>query len=445
MEIQPPHHNGTYSSSGNNRSIVVMMRDFFRLEAAGGILLILASVLALLIANTPLYGLYNHILNNVEFVIGLGMADGHILGLQKSILLWVNDGLIAVFFFLIGLEVKREFLSGELSSRDRAVLPIMAAIGGMAVPAAVFWLINMDNPAGLPGWAIPSATDTAFALCVLTLVGSRIPISLKILLTAVAVIDDIGAILVITIFYSHGLHMEPLYFAGVALVGLLILNRRNVLSLAPYVMLTFILWVAILQSGIHATLAGVVAAMFVPLHARKNPGISPLKTLEHNLHPWVAFLVLPVFGFANAGVSFKELGLGALFDPVTLGIVGGLVIGKQIGIFGMVVLAIKTGLSPKPHNANWTQLYGLSVICGIGFTMSLFIGGLAYKDVHMQDIVRLGVLTGSVISAFMGYAILRYGPTNMRPDWRVQDQDSLRSMMSQQVDFIFGKRKNNRP
>ncbi|AEP10137.1 Na+/H+ antiporter NhaA [Micavibrio aeruginosavorus] len=426
----------------NGKSIVVMMRDFFRLEAAGGIVLICASILALIIANSPLSGLYDHILNNVKFTIGFSAAEGFDLALQKSVLLWINDGLMAIFFFLIGLEIKREFLEGELSSRDRALLPALAAIGGMAVPAAVFWFLNKDSPENLAGWAIPSATDIAFALCILTLVGNRIPISLKILLTAVAVIDDLGAIIIIAIFYSHGFNPEPLYFAAVALAGLFVLNRRNVLRIAPYILLTFVLWIAVLQSGIHATLAGVIAAMFIPLHGKKHPGKSPAKMLEHNLHPWVAFLVLPLFGFANAGVPFAGMGVDALVDPVTLGIALGLLLGKQIGIFGMIFLAIKTGLSPKPHNANWTQLYGVSVICGIGFTMSLFIGGLAYHDVHMQAVVRLGVLMGSIAAAALGYCILRYGPTNMRPDWRGKTADaSLHQRMTQQVDFLFGKRK----
>lgn len=425
----------------NGKSIVVMMRDFFRLEAAGGIVLICASILALIIANSPLSGLYDHILNNVKFTIGFSTADGFDLALQKSVLLWINDGLMAIFFFLIGLEIKREFLEGELSSRDRALLPALAAVGGMVVPAAIFWFINKDTPENLAGWAIPAATDIAFALCILTLVGNRIPISLKILLTAVAVIDDLGAIIIIAIFYSHGFNPDPLYFAAAALVGLFILNRRNVLRIAPYILFTFVLWIAVLQSGIHATLAGVIAAMFIPLHGKKHPGKSPAKTLEHNLHPWVAFLVLPLFGFANAGVPFAGMGVDALIDPVTLGIALGLLLGKQIGIFGMIFLAVKTGLSPKPHNANWTQLYGVSVICGIGFTMSLFIGGLAYHDVHMQAVVRLGVLMGSIAAAALGYCILRYGPTNMRPDWRGKADASLQQRMTQQVDFLFGKRK----
>ncbi|WP_435640106.1 Na+/H+ antiporter NhaA [Micavibrio aeruginosavorus] len=441
MASHHSNHGNHDLDTENGKSIVVMMRDFFRLEAAGGIVLICASILALIIANSPLSGLYDHILNNVKFTIGFSTAEGYNLALQKSVLLWINDGLMAIFFFLIGLEIKREFLEGELSSRDRALLPALAAFGGMAVPAAIFWFINQGSPENLAGWAIPSATDIAFALCILTLVGNRIPISLKILLTAVAVIDDLGAIIIIAIFYSHGFNPEPLYFAAAALVGLFVLNRRNVLRIAPYILLTFVLWIAVLQSGIHATLAGVIAAMFIPLHGKKNPGKSPAKMLEHNLHPWVAFLVLPLFGFANAGVPFAGMGVDALVDPVTLGIALGLLVGKQIGIFGMIVLAVKTGLSPKPHNANWTQLYGVSVICGIGFTMSLFIGGLAYHDVHMQAVVRLGVLMGSIAAAALGYCILRYGPTNMRPDWRDKPDESLRNRMTQQVDFLFGKRK----
>ena len=441
MNSHEPDHVTHGPGVESNKSIVIMMRDFFRLEAAGGIVLIFASIMALIIANTPLNDLYHYVLNDVKFTIGFMTADGGGLALQKSVLLWINDGLMAVFFFLIGLEIKREFMEGELSSRDRALLPALGAIGGMVVPAAIFWFMNKSSPENLAGWAIPAATDIAFALCILTLVGSRVPISLKILLTAVAIIDDLGAILIIAFFYSHGFNPEPLYFAGAALFGLFALNRRNVLSLTPYILMAFILWIAVLKSGVHATLAGVVAAMFIPLHSRKNPSKSPAKELEHSLHPWVAFMVLPVFGFANAGVPFKGMGMDDVFDPVTLGIALGLLIGKQIGVFGMIWIAIKTGLSPKPHNANWVQLYGVSVICGIGFTMSLFIGGLAYEGTHMQAVVRLGVLMGSIAAAAMGYCILRYGPTNMRADWRMKDNESLRGRMSQQVDFFFGKRK----
>lgn len=382
-------------------------KDFLHMEAAGGIVLVAAALLALLIANTPLFGFYDHLLNGVKFRFGfVSPQTGFDLQLEKSILLWINDGLMALFFFLVGLEIKRELVEGELSSRDRALLPALAAVGGMLAPAAVFWLINQGHPDNLSGWAIPSATDIAFALGVLALLGSRAPTSLKILLTAIAVIDDLGAIIIIALFYSHGLHPVPFYFAAAALLGLFLLNRRNVTSIPAYVILGSILWVSVLQSGVHATLAGVAAALFVPTRCKTNPEYSPLKTLEHSLHPWIVFGVLPLFAFANAGVPFAGMGLHSLVDPVTLGIVLGLFLGKQLGIFLVLVLAIKTGLSPRPVGANWMQLYGVSVLCGIGFTMSLFIGGLAYEDVAMQASVRLGVLLGSLISAVAGYLIL---------------------------------------
>lgn len=382
-------------------------KDFFHMEAAGGIVLVIAAAVALLIANTPLFPFYDYVLNGIKFHFGfVSQENGFNLQLEKSILLWINDGLMALFFFLVGLEIKRELVEGELSTRDRALLPALAAIGGMVVPALIFWAINKDHSSNLSGWAIPSATDIAFALGVLALLGSKVPVSLKILLTAIAVIDDLGAIIVIALFYGHGLHPVPLYFAAAALAGLFMLNHRNVCSIPAYVILGVILWVSVLESGVHATLAGVVAALFVPTRDRRDPEYSPLKTLEHSLHPWIVFGVLPLFAFANAGVPFSGMGFHSLVDPVTLGIILGLFFGKQLGIFSVLFIAIKLGLSAKPAGASWVQLYGVSILCGIGFTMSLFIGGLAYNDVEMQAAVRLGVLLGSVLSAGVGYLIL---------------------------------------
>ena len=394
--------------------ITSLLRDFFRLEASGGIILVIAALLALVIANTSLYYYYDYFLNEVQFRIGFSDKYGSDLLLKKSILLWINDGLMAIFFFLVGLEIKRELLEGELSSRTRALLPALAAVGGMVVPAALFWYINKDNPEAIHGWAIPAATDIAFALGVLSLVGSRAPISLKILLTAIAIIDDLGAILIIAIFYSENVYAGPLAFAGVALLIMTILNRRGVVGAIPYIFIGLILWVAVLKSGIHATLAGVITAFFIPLRSGEDTAHCPLKQLEHALHPWVAYCVLPIFAFANAGVPFSGMGLKDLFEPVTLGIILGLFVGKQIGIFSVLFITIKLGLSPKPQNANWWQLYAVSVLCGIGFTMSLFIGGLAYEGVEMQASVRMGVLVGSILSAILAYLILRYGPTKMR-------------------------------
>ena len=377
------------------------------MEAAGGIVLVIAAAVALLIANTPIFPFYDYVLNGIKFHFGfISSENGFNLQLEKSILLWINDGLMALFFFLVGLEIKRELVEGELSTRDRALLPALAAIGGMVVPALIFWAINKDHSSNLSGWAIPSATDIAFALGVLALLGSKVPVSLKILLTAIAVIDDLGAIIVIALFYGHGLHPVPLYFAAAALAGLFMLNHRNVCSIPAYVILGVILWVSVLESGVHATLAGVVAALFVPTRDRRDPEYSPLKTLEHSLHPWIVFGVLPLFAFANAGVPFSGMGFHSLVDPVTLGIILGLFFGKQLGIFSVLFIAIKLGLSAKPAGASWVQLYGVSILCGIGFTMSLFIGGLAYNDVEMQAAVRLGVLLGSVLSAGVGYLIL---------------------------------------
>ena len=370
-------------------------------------MLVIAAAVALLIANTPLFPFYDYVLNGIKFHFGfVSQENGFNLQLEKSILLWINDGLMALFFFLVGLEIKRELVEGELSTRDRALLPALAAIGGMVVPALIFWAINKDHSSNLSGWAIPSATDIAFALGVLALLGSKVPVSLKILLTAIAVIDDLGAIIVIALFYGHGLHPVPLYFAAAALAGLFMLNHRNVCSIPAYVILGVILWVSVLESGVHATLAGVVAALFVPTRDRRDPEYSPLKTLEHSLHPWIVFGVLPLFAFANAGVPFSGMGFHSLVDPVTLGIILGLFFGKQLGIFSVLFIAIKLGLSAKPAGASWVQLYGVSILCGIGFTMSLFIGGLAYNDVEMQAAVRLGVLLGSVLSAGVGYLIL---------------------------------------
>ncbi len=396
------------------RKLVDMTREFFRLEAAGGIVLVLASAMALIIANSPLFGMYNYIFNEVDFRIGFSDIGALDTEIHKSILLWINDGMMAVFFFLVGLEIKREVLEGELSTTKKALLPALAAIGGMAVPAAIYYYINMDTPELLRGWAIPAATDIAFALGVLALVGSRAPISLKVLLTAIAIIDDIGAILIIAIFYSASIETSALLFALIPFLGLLLLNRRGVSTTAPYILLGILLWIAVLKSGVHATLAGVIIALMVPMRCKSNPEYSPCKHLEHSLHPWVAFMILPIFGFANAGVPFDGMGLHSLLEPVTLGIAAGLFIGKQIGIFGILWLTIVTGLSPKPKDTNWWQLYAVSLLCGIGFTMSLFIGGLAFEGVEMQASVRLGVLVGSIASAILAFAILKFGPTSVK-------------------------------
>tara|TARA_X000001036_G_scaffold438267_1_gene485647 strand:+ start:1798 stop:3102 length:1305 start_codon:yes stop_codon:yes gene_type:complete len=387
--------------------LVSAAHDFIRMEASAGIILVFAATVAIIIANSPLYDIYDHYLHKLYFRIGFNDKGGSFdFEISQSVLHWINDGFMAVFFFLVGLEIKREVVTGELSSRSRALLPALAAIGGMVAPALFYYVVNMDTPENLSGWAIPAATDIAFALGVLSLLGSRVPVSLKVLLTAIAVIDDLGAILIIAFFYTNQLSVEPLIIAGIATIGLLILNRMSVTKVrAPYIILGIILWAAVLESGVHATLAGVVTALFIPVMDRRDPSIRPCKELEHALHPWVAFGILPLFAFTNAGVPFKGMGFDSLFDPTTLGIILGLVLGKQIGIFSTLWIAIKSGLSPMPQDASWVQLYAVSVLCGIGFTMSLFIGGLAFEDIEHQASIRLGVLVGSIISAILGYVV----------------------------------------
>lgn len=390
------------------RKLASRARHFLQAGSAGGIVLIFATVVALIVANTDLNELYHYLLNEVRFSIGFSHPGTFDLELRKSVLHWINDGMMAVFFFLIGLEIKREVLAGELSSRQRALLPTMAAIGGMAVPAGLFWYINRDIPANLDGWAIPAATDIAFALGILAFLRHRVPPSLKILLTAIAVIDDLGAIVIIAAFYSHEILFIPLYFATAALVGLILLSQRKVNALTPYLLLGFVLWVSVLESGIHATLAGVITAFFIPLQTKN--GTKMLNDLLHNIEPWVIFGILPIFAFANAGVALAGLSFEDLSHPITFGIFAGLFFGKQIGVFLLLWLAIITGMSPKPKGADWLQLYAVAVLCGVGFTMSLFIGELAYSGQDQQVYVRLGVLLASLSAAVLGYLILRFAP-----------------------------------
>lgn len=382
---------------------------FFRRESAGGLMLVAASLLALVLANSGLAPLYDHVLNGIH----VGVQIPH-MNLEKSVLHWINDGLMVVFFFLIGLEIKRELVRGQLAGFDKALLPVMAAVGGMAVPALIFWFINKDTPETLSGWAIPSATDIAFALGVMALLGSRAPVSLKILLTAIAVMDDLGAIIVVALFYTQGLSMIALVVAASALFALFMLNKLKVMRLWPYMVFAFVLWLGVLESGVHATIAGVLAALCIPL---RTPDVekSPSLWLEKRLHGVVAFLILPVFALANAGVSFQGLSLQSLLDPVTMGIISGLFVGKQLGIFAVLAVMIALRLSPRPAEATWLQIYGMSLLCGIGFTMSLFIGMLAYQDILLQAEVRLGVLAGSLLSALTGYLVLRFAKQKNYP------------------------------
>ena len=373
---------------------------FFQLEAASGLLLIAAAALALIINNSPLSHLYNAFLDTPV------VAQVGALKIAKPALLWINDGLMALFFLLIGLEVKRELLDGHLSKPSQVVLPGAAAIGGMVVPALIYWALNKDNPAALAGWAIPMATDIAFALGVLALLGKRVPVSLKLFLMTLAIIDDLGAIIVIALFYSADLSTASLAGAGACLIALIAMNRLGVIKLGPYMIIGLILWVCVLKSGVHATLAGVTLAFCIPLRT-KNAETSPLLSLEHALHPWVAYAILPLFAFANAGVSLTGVSLESFTHSVPMGIAAGLLIGKTVGVFGLTWLAIKTGIASLPSGANWGQVMGVAILCGIGFTMSLFVGSLAFVPGSSEyaGMDRMGILTGSILAALIGYAV----------------------------------------
>ncbi|MBC3271005.1 Na+/H+ antiporter NhaA [Pseudomonas sp. SWRI81] len=373
---------------------------FFQLEAASGLLLIAAAILALIINNSPLSWLYTGLLDT-PVVAQIGA-----LKIAKPLLLWINDGLMAMFFLLIGLEVKREVLDGQLSKPSQIVLPGAAAIGGMLVPALIYWFLNRDNPAALSGWAIPTATDIAFALGVLALLGKRVPVSLKLFLMTLAIIDDLGAIVIIAIFYSGELSTLSLGLAAACIAALVAMNRLGVVKLGPYMIIGLILWVCVLKSGVHATLAGVTLAFCIPLRT-KNAEPSPLLTLEHALHPWVAYGILPLFAFANAGLSLSGVTVESFTHDVPMGIAIGLLLGKTIGVFGLTWLAVKIGIAALPQGANWGQILGVAILCGIGFTMSLFVGSLAFEpgvsDYAGMD--RMGILTGSILAAVIGYVV----------------------------------------
>ncbi|WP_085748184.1 MULTISPECIES: Na+/H+ antiporter NhaA [Pseudomonas] len=373
---------------------------FFQLEAASGLLLIAAAILALIINNSPLSWLYTGLLDT-PVVAQIGA-----LKIAKPLLLWINDGLMALFFLLIGLEVKREVLDGQLSKPSQIVLPGAAAIGGMLVPALIYWFLNRDNPAALDGWAIPTATDIAFALGVLALLGKRVPVSLKLFLMTLAIIDDLGAIVIIAIFYSGELSTLSLGLAAACIAALVAMNRLGVVKLGPYMIIGLILWVCVLKSGVHATLAGVTLAFCIPLRTR-NAEPSPLLTLEHALHPWVAYGILPLFAFANAGLSLTGVTAESFTHHVPMGIAVGLLLGKTLGVFGLTWLAVKTGIAALPQGANWGQVLGVAILCGIGFTMSLFVGSLAFVPGASEyaGMDRMGILTGSVFAALIGYAV----------------------------------------
>ena len=372
-----------------------------RLETSAGMLLMIAAVLALIANNSPLNIYYVAFLDTP---VQLRFGD---LEIAKPLLLWINDGLMAIFFFLVGLEIKREVLQGELSTMNKAILPFVAAIGGMAGPAIIYSFVNWDNAVTMVGWAIPSATDIAFALGVLALLGNRVPIALKIFLLALAIIDDIGAILIIAIFYTSNLSIEALLLASIGCAGLLGLNRSGVKAITPYVLIGLFIWVCVLKSGVHATLAGVLTALAIPIKGAGERDRSPLHYLEHSLHPWVAYAVLPLFAFANAGVSLQSVALSDLIDGVPLGIALGLFFGNQLAIFGLSYLCVKSGIASLPNGVRWIQIYGAGCLAGIGFTMSLFIGTLSFSDPELINQVRLGVLMGSFASAVLGYSVLR--------------------------------------
>nr|WP_109433556.1 Na+/H+ antiporter NhaA [Achromobacter xylosoxidans] len=383
---------------------VSFLQAFLRSEALGGYVLMLAAVVALVIANSPLAPYYFEALG-----AKLGFQAGPVI-LKESVLHWINDGLMAVFFLLVGLEIKREVLDGQLRGAARIVLPGIAALGGMAMPALIYVLVNLGSPDTLRGWAIPAATDIAFALGILALLGSRVPTSLKVFLTALAILDDLGAIVIIALFYTSELNLFALAMAGALLACLVCLNRAGVLRLAPYLLIGVVLWYFVLKSGVHATLAGVALALTIPLRPQNQGHAgahSPLHALEHALHKPVALLIVPLFGFANAGVSFAGMGLSSLAQPVPLGVALGLFLGKQLGVFGFAWLAIRSGIASLPRHASFTQLYGVALLCGIGFTMSLFIGALAFTDPAAVDATKIGVLTGSLASAVAGFLLLR--------------------------------------
>ncbi|KPC08868.1 Na+/H+ antiporter NhaA [Pseudomonas syringae] len=385
-------HNPTPRTESPNA--LAFIKRFFAAEAAGGLILMAAALAALIVANSPLADSYFAALHTVL----AGMSVEH----------WINDGLMAIFFMLVGLEIKREMLAGQLASWSQRALPGFAALGGMVVPALIYVAFNWGQPETIGGWAIPAATDIAFALGVLSLLGKRVPLSLKIFLSALAILDDLGAVLIIALFYTSDLSIPMLLAALGSIAVLVALNRLGVKKLLPYLVVGALLWFFMLQSGIHATLAGVALALCIPLGKADEEASSPLLYLEEKLHPWVAFAVVPIFGFANAGVSLAGITVDKLVDPVPLGVALGLLIGKQVGIFALAALAIHAGLARLPDGSNWGQLYGVAALCGIGFTMSLFIGALAFPGAPaLVDEVKVGVLIGSVFSALLGVVVLR--------------------------------------
>lgn len=385
--------------------MVGWIKGFFKQDSAVGILLIVAAVLALIAANTPLAVYYDALLSTpVEITFGK-------FEIHKPLLLWINDGLMALFFFVVGLELKRELMDGHLSSPGQIALPAIAAVGGIVAPAAVYSVINWGNVEAMKGWAVPTATDIAFALGILTLLGKRVPVALKVFLVSLAIFDDIGAIVIIALFYTAELSDLALIVASACLVILYVMNRKHVSEEGPYLLVGMVLWASVLKSGVHATLAGVTLAMFIPYTHKLNPKMSPCRQLEHSLHPAVSFQILPIFAFANAGVNLSGVGLDTLMGAVPLGITLGLFLGKPVGVFLFSWLAIKLGVAKLPEGSNWTMLLGVACITGIGFTMSLFIGSLAFESSVAEYVTgnRIGILLGTILSAVAGYLIVAWG------------------------------------
>ena len=380
------------------------IKNFLRMESAGGILLMGAAVLAMLAANSPAAGLYSYFLDTpVEVRIG-------VLQIAKPLFLWVNDGLMEIFFFLVGLELKREILEGELSRPANVLLPALGAVGGIVVPVAIFVWFNSGDAQAMQGWAIPAATDIAFALGILMLLGSRVPVALKVFVVSLAIFDDLGAIIIIAIFYSTDLSVAALVISTLCLAILGFMNWRGTIAISSYILVGVVMWIAVLKSGVHATLAGVALAAFIPMRDSADKTHSPLRELEHDLHSVVAFFVLPLFAFVNAGISLEGVSFSDLLHTVPLGIAAGLFVGKQVGIFLLCFLAIKMGVARLPEGASLGSLYGVSILCGVGFTMSLFVGSLAFENVTLDPEAifdeRLGIIFGSLLSGIFGYIVL---------------------------------------
>ncbi|HDL5816045.1 TPA: Na+/H+ antiporter NhaA, partial [Mannheimia haemolytica] len=388
------------------------LKEFLKSEASGGVLLLVFAFAAIVCANTSLSDFYFEFL---QTIVSVQFGE---FALNKPLLLWVNDGLMAVFFTLVGLEVKKELFEGSLSSYKKAIFPAIAAVGGMIVPAIIYWAINQNHPEYHNGWAIPMATDIAFAVGIVALLGTRVPLALKAFLLALAIIDDLGAIVVIAIFYSQEISVQALTIAAIAIIGLVLLNRFKVTSLCAYLVVGLVLWTSVLKSGVHATLAGVIIGFCVPLKGKH--GERPAEELEHILAPWCAYMILPIFAFANAGVYLLEMGMEQLSSPLPLGIALGLIIGKTLGVFGFSYLAVLFRLASLPQGVNFKQIFAIAVLCGIGFTMSMFLASLAFDVSEAGEsitaLARLGILLGSAVSAILGYTLLRMATKQNNPE-----------------------------